>query len=275
MVPAVASAVRIVERLAIDWPSTVLPATLVRDLDLNRSTCYNILATLRRMGWVASVGDRAGYTLGPRLIGLSGIAPAAVTAVAEEEISALARRVGLSAYAAERDATGGYVVAVTAVPDTDLHVVVRPGAKLEFSAPALLEAFAAWMPVDRVQKLVEKHGLTRFTEYSTTDVAAFFAGLEDVRRNGYSQSLRKFNLSQAAVASPVFDDKGQPVLAICVLGFATDFDESSIGGIGEQARATADLITARIGGANPSGVGVLPADPAMPAAPRPPRPTTR
>jgi hypothetical protein len=41
-VPAVSAAVRILERLAQAWPEAVAPGTVVSELRLNRSTCYNI-----------------------------------------------------------------------------------------------------------------------------------------------------------------------------------------------------------------------------------------
>src|SRR5215475_3936814 len=67
-VPAVLSAVRLLERIARDWPEPVPSGVLIEDLGLNRSTCYNLLGTLQRAGWVTSHGDRGGWTLGPRLL---------------------------------------------------------------------------------------------------------------------------------------------------------------------------------------------------------------
>src|SRR5215813_7684093 len=49
-VPAVVSAVRLLERIAADWPDPVASGTLIDELGLNRSTCYNILGTLQRIG---------------------------------------------------------------------------------------------------------------------------------------------------------------------------------------------------------------------------------
>ena len=49
-VPAVTNAVRILERISRDWPDAVSSGSLIDDLGLNRSTCYNILGTLQRAG---------------------------------------------------------------------------------------------------------------------------------------------------------------------------------------------------------------------------------
>lgn len=248
-VPAVLAATRIVERLAADWPATTPPSVLVEELQLNRSTCYNILATLQRAGWVTNPGGRRGYSLGPRLLALTGVAPKAVAIVVQEEIDQLCRRLGFSVYAAEWQRQGDFVVVATAEPPTGFHVSVTVGARLEFSAPALLGAFAAWTPRERVAKLVEQNGLKGYTARSVTNLNQFFRDLDTVRELGYSRSLQQFNLSQSAVASPVLNEKGRPILAICVLGFASELDHDTIDEAGQAVRETANIVTQRIGGA--------------------------
>lgn len=249
--PAVWAATRIVERLAVDWPQPVTPFALVTDLELNRSSCYNILATLQRAGWVKNAGGRRGYTLGPRLLNLAGVAEDRVATVVQDEIDRLTRQLPFSIYAAEWERNGDYVVVAKSDPPSGIHVSTSLGNRLEFSAPALLGAFAAWAPEDRVARLLSQRGLTEFTEYSVVDPDEFLRGLVTVRELGYSRSLRQFNLSQSAVAAPVFDQKGRPILALCLLGFHSDISEDTADDLGKALRATADSITRRIGGTRP------------------------
>ena len=108
-VPAVASSVRVIERLAADWPEPVSPRVLVDELGLNRSTCYNILATLQSVGWVRSLGDRAGWTLGPKLLTLTGVTDDMALGIVREELDRLTRRLGFVVFVAEPDGSGGYV----------------------------------------------------------------------------------------------------------------------------------------------------------------------
>ena len=93
-VPAVSAAIRILERIAAESPRPVSPGVLATELGLNRSTCYNILATLQRSGWVNNMGSRAGWTLGPGLLSLTGVSEEKVTAVVQEEIESLSRKLG-------------------------------------------------------------------------------------------------------------------------------------------------------------------------------------
>jgi DNA-binding IclR family transcriptional regulator len=252
-VPAVDAAVRILEKLAAEWPRSTSPGLLVEELGLNRSTCYNILATLQRAGWATSTGERAGWTLGPRLLTLTGVSHELVTSVVQEELDELSRSLGFVAFAAERDGSGGYTVVAKAERASGIRVTVGVGDRFPFAAPALLQAFGAWMAPEELDKLIRRHGLTEFTRYTVTDPAALSALLAEVRARGYSQSIRQLDLSQGAAAATVFDAKGKAMLVIAVLAFSSELDEERVAGVGEIVRATADRITERIGGAPPVG----------------------
>jgi DNA-binding IclR family transcriptional regulator len=252
-VPAVASAIRILEKLAAEWPRSVSPGVLVDELGLNRSTCYNILATLQRAGWAASPAERAGWTLGPRLLTLTGVSQELVTSVVQEELDELSRTLGFVAFAAERDGSGGYTVVARGERASGIRVTVGVGDRFPFSAPALLHAFGAWLPADEFDRQTARHGLTQFTRHTVTAHEHLAERLADVRRHGYSHSLREMDLSQAAAAATVFDNKGKAVLAIAVLAFSSELDENRVDEVGAVVRATADRITRRIGGSPPVG----------------------
>jgi DNA-binding IclR family transcriptional regulator len=252
-VPAVASAIRILEKLAGEWPRSVSPGVLVEELGLNRSTCYNILATLQRAGWAASPTERAGWTLGPRLLTLTGVSHELVANIVQEELDELSRMLGYVAFAAERDGSDGYTVVARGERASGIRVTVGVGDRFPFSAPALLHAFGAWMPAQELERLVTRHGLAPFTPYTVTDPHALAGRLADVRRVGYSHSIRELDLAQAAIAATVFDNKGKAVLSIAVLAFSSEVDEERVDEVGRLVRSTADRITERIGGSPPVG----------------------
>jgi DNA-binding IclR family transcriptional regulator len=250
-VPAVDAAVRILERLAGAAPTAVAAGQLVRELELNRSTCYNILTTLQRAGWVTSLGERAGWTVGPRLLSLTGDAAALVAAATQEELDGLNERLKLVAFVAAMDGYGNYTVTAKAERQTGVRVTVGIGDRFPFSAPALMQALGAWLPRDSFDRLVEKHGLTAFTEYTIVDQDRLHETLADVRRDGYSRSIRQFDLSQSAVAAPVFDNRGRAHRAVCSLAFASEVNDSNVDEVGAAVRACADAITRRTGGVIP------------------------
>lgn len=251
-VPAVSSTVRILERLAAEWPRPVAPKDLVGELGLNRSTCYNILATLQRAGWVRTNGDRTGWMLGPKLLTLTGVTDAMANSVAQQEIDELARRLGFVVFVAEPDGSGGYVVTVKAERQTGVRVTVSVGEGFPFSAPALMQAYLAHLPAAEVDDLVDRSGLKQFTPHTITERDALHAALGETRERGYSTSIQQYDMAQSGLAAPVFDKRGQVVRVVCSLAFFTELREDNAARIGALVSACAERITARTGGRRPA-----------------------
>lgn len=250
-VPAVATAVRIIDRLADKWPDPVATGVLVEELSLNRSTCYNILATLQRAGWVVTFGNRAGWSLGPRLLALTGAPEMSVNAILQEELDTLSRRVRLSTFVAQRERPGNYIVLAKADRASGIRVTVGVGDTFEFSAPALMLACSAWESDEEFARLAQRHGIVQFTERTVVDLDSLRALRAEVRARGYSTSIQQMDLSQGAVAAPIFDSRGRSTRSVCCLGFYTDLHETNVNEIGAEVAACAERITLRTGGRPP------------------------
>jgi DNA-binding IclR family transcriptional regulator len=250
-VPAVAAAIRILEMLATEWPAAVSPGRLVNELRLNRSTCYNILGTLQSMGWAANMGDRAGWSLGPRLLSLTGVNSTLSAVVVQDVLHELSRELGLVVFAAERDGAGGYIVTAKGERRSGIRVTVGVGDRFVFSAPALMQAFEAWGPFEQFEGRVRRYSLQKFTERTVTDLGEIRKILATVRRKGYSQSLGEYDLAQGAVATPVFDGRGRVNLVLATLAFSSELNEQTVEQFGERLRDGADRVMQRIGGTRP------------------------
>lgn len=250
-VPAVTASVRILERLAAEWPRPISPGHLVTELQLNRSTCYNILATLQRAGWAASLGERAGWTLGPRLLALTGVSHGLVLDIVQEEIDALSRSLGFVVFAVEADGSGGYTVVAQAEGRSGVRITAGVGDRFPFSAPAIMQAFEAWTPDTELAGRIARHGLQKYTEFTVTEPDELRAVLARVRRDGFSRSVRQFNLGQGGAAAPVFDSRGRVAMVLCTLAFSSDLNEHTVEDVGKRLRETAMRITERIGGVHP------------------------
>ena len=250
-VPAVAAAVRVIERLAAEWPEAMAPRTLIDELQMNRSTCYNILATLQNAGWARSLGDRAGWTLGPRLLTLTGVSSAMALNVIQDEIDKLSRRLGFVVFVAEPDGSGGYVVVATAERRLGVRVTVSVGECFEFSAPALMNAFHAWGPEEAFDAAVERHKVKAFTPSTLTEPADLRAELKGTRQRGYSVSLQQFDLAQGGVAAPVFDRYGKVSCAVATLAFASELHHENVSAVGAAVAGCAADITRHLGGRRP------------------------
>ena len=251
-VPAVASSVRIIERLARESPDPVSPRVLVDELQLNRSTCYNILATLQGAGWVRSLGDRAGWTLGPKLLTLTGVTDDMALGIVREEIEQLTRRLGFVVFVAEPDGSGGYVVVARAEQRRGVRVTVGVGEYFQFSAPALMYAFHTWQDPEIFEQAVQRMGIKAFTENTVTDPNAVAAEMELTRKRGYAISLQQYDLAQSGVAAPIFDHHGRVTRVLCSLAFSSELDAENVDRTGQLLAECGMRITERIGGRNPN-----------------------
>jgi DNA-binding IclR family transcriptional regulator len=251
-VPAVASSIRIIERLAAEWPDPVSPRALVTELELNRSTCYNILATMQANGWVRSLGDRAGWTLGPKLLTLTGVTDDMALSIVQEEIEQLTRRLGFVVFVAEPDGSGGYVAVARAEQRRGVRVTVGVGEYFQFSAPALMYAFHAWGDPELFQQAVKRIGIKEHTPNTITDIDEVMAELERTRKRGYSVSVQQYDLAQSGVAAPVFDHHGKVSRVLCSLAFSSELNTGNVERTGQLLAECGMRITERIGGMVPA-----------------------
>jgi len=250
-VPAVTNAVRILERISRDWPDAVASGSLIDDLGLNRSTCYNILGTLQRAGWVASRGDRTGWSLGPRLLSLTGMSTEMVVDVVQQELDDLSQRLGFIAFAVQRHGADEYAVLAKAERGQGIRITASIGDTFPFSAPAIMRAFHAWADPAEVERQVDKHGVQAFTPETITGRDALRAELAATRERGYGVSVREYDLGQSGVSAPVFDTRGQVSLVLCSLAFSSELNEDNVDRAGALIRDCGLRITARTGGVAP------------------------
>lgn len=223
----------------------------MHDLALNRSTCYNILATLQSNGWVRSLGDRAGWTLGPKLLTLTGVTDDMALTIVQEEMEQLTRRLGFLVFAAEPDGSGGYVAVATAERRHGVRVTVGVGDYFQFSAPALMNAFHAWDSAQAFDLLIKRIGIKAFTSHTLTDPADLHAELSRTRERGFSISLQQFDLAQTGVAAPIFDRNGKVHLVLTSLAFSSELHADNVERVGTLVADCCNRITERIGGSHP------------------------
>ncbi len=251
-VPAVSAAIRLVERLAAAAPQAVSAGSLANDLGLNRSTCYNILATLQEAGWVNNLGNRSGWTLGPGLSALAGLGDEGIHSVAKEEVEQLCRRLGLVVFAVQEDGSGSYTVVAVGDPGRGVRVTVDVGDRFPFSAPGLMQAFWAYRPFEDFLDMTRGRLVERFTEFTVTDPDDLADVFAQVRTHGYGSSIRQFNVAHSGASATVFGSDGRPKMALMTITFSSDLDEKNLERVGAAMRDAADRITARIGGAAPA-----------------------
>ena len=200
---------------------------------------------------MASRGDRTGWSLGPRLLSLTGVSTEMVADVIQQELDELSLRLGFIAFAVQRHGTGEYAVLAKADRGQGIRITVGIGDTFPFSAPAIMRAFHAWSDPAEVERQVAKHKVQEFTPETIAAPAALRKELDATRERGYGVSVREYDLGQSGVSAPIFDAHGQVMLVLCALAFSSELNEKNVGKAGELIRDCGLRITARTGGAAP------------------------
>lgn len=247
-VPAVLTAAATLEALAGADGSGMTQAELVRRVGMSKSTAHNLLRTLESLGWVRRADDGRAYQLGGALVRLG--------ALAAGDADALSLAIGsLDGLVADHHLT--FAVARVTDPDNaeivatahpaDIHVGISRGSVYGPFDGAIGKTLLAAREPAETARAIKRASLTAHTDSTITDPRALLDTIEQVRRDGYSTSVREYRQNHA-VAAGVQGRDGELEAILLTIGFPDQLTEEAIPSIGHVLRDVADAITAQCGG---------------------------
>jgi DNA-binding IclR family transcriptional regulator len=252
-VPAVQSALAILEQLRAGGNEPLTVSAIARGTGLHLSTCFNILKTLEDGLVVAFDPSTKTYRLGLRLAELGGLVDGRSQAaeLVMEEARRVTDLVGLGCFLMALDGRDHFVVLDKVESRHPIRVTIDRGAAFPVTGAVAAKAWFAWESSDVVDQLVEHHRLPHRTERSITDASAFRRELVTTRERGYATSLGEYYPGHNAVAAPVFGAGGSPRFLLVVVGAENELNGARMAQVGEEVSAAAERATKRIGGRSP------------------------
>jgi DNA-binding IclR family transcriptional regulator len=193
-------------------------------LDLTKGTVHTQLATLREQGFVAKQGDD--YHLGLRFLELGENAKKrlSVPEVAKRELDTLAEETDTRTQLIVEE--NGMAICVylargpnAILPPTDV------GYREYLHCIASGKALLAHLPDERIEAVIEKHGLPARTESTITDRERLFEELGEIRERGYTLNDEEKLRGLRAVGAPVLGQDGDPLGAISISDTARNMDD--------------------------------------------------
>lgn len=188
---------------------------LADHLDMGASVVHNHLSTLEEHGYV--VKDDDAYRLGLKFLELGGYTRnrEELYKVAEPEIERLADETGeLVNLMTEDRGMGVYLKRSKGADAVDLDTYA--GMRVPLQTTALGKAILAYTPEDRVDEIVDYHGLPRITERTITDRDELDEALDGVRDRGYAVDDGERLQGLRCVAAPIRDDENVAIGAISI-----------------------------------------------------------
>lgn len=217
-ITATRTSLRIVEALKrLDGAGVTAVAN---DLGIAKSTVHNHLRTLEDEGYV--INENNTYRVGLRFLELGEYKRNRMDIYekARPEVAALAEKTGEMANAAVEEHGEG--VYITRAEGTQAVTVdTYAGKRVKLHCTALGKTILAELPEERVDKIVDTHGLPARTENTITDRAALKSELAEVREQGYAYDREERLSGLRCVAAPVVPEDGDLVAALSVSGPTT------------------------------------------------------
>jgi DNA-binding IclR family transcriptional regulator len=234
----------LIEELMAKEPCGV--SELASDLEMGKSAVHNHLNTLRTHGYVLKEGDD--YRLGLKFLEVGGHSRKSmeIYQVAEPEVKSLAAETGeLANLLVEEQGMGVYLMRAKGDEAVDLDT--HAGLRTNLHTTALGKAILANLSEERVETIVDRHGLERKTPRTVGTREELFDALTEIRERGYAVDDGERLEGLRCVASAVTSSSGEVLGAVSVSAPANRVsDETLHGTLPERVLSAANVIELNI-----------------------------
>ncbi|CAN5383108.1 N/A [soil metagenome] len=230
-----------------------MPAsTIARELDVPRSSVYQLLKVMLDEGFVVHYPEDHAYGLSGLVseIGTSALQSERLARLAKPMLDRLVASLGLPVVAHLAVLGGADVVYAARVqgfraPTTVSAIGVRLPAHLTATGRAML----ALLPAGQVRALYpSREGLIRRHDAGPSSLAELDALLGSTRDRGWAVEEGDVTAEYGSVGASAIDRNGYPAAAIGLTFRLETMDAAGWTRLGEAARRTADALTARLTG---------------------------
>jgi IclR family KDG regulon transcriptional repressor len=247
-VPALERALTVLESLAQSRKG-YSASELSRRLNLPKSSVHLILRTLERRGYLQKQATGGRYRFGMKLMALGRAALDGVELrdEARPSLAALVATTGLTVHMGVLERSE--VVIIERIESTSpVRVVSWIGRRMDLNATAVGKALIAYLPEHEFEAQVRPSQLPRHNDRTIATIAALRRELDRVRQLGYSTCDEEDEIGVRCVGAPILNGSGHAVAAISVAGTTMQIPPERVPVLGEQVKAAAAEISARIQG---------------------------
>ncbi len=246
VVGALASGLAIVRYLSIAG-APVGVSRIARHLDLNSSTCFNLLKTLVHERLVEFDESTKTYRVGLGLVELAkgALESASYVRLVHPHLEAVAAGHTVTATLWQRASDDRVVLVDRADNNATMRVHMNIGQRLPLFVSALGRAMAAHAGLSRTE-LRRRFDALRWDD--APGFEAYLRSVEEARQRGYGVDGGCYVRGVTSVSSAVLDSSGRPVMAISGTGFTAQLPRTKVKLLGESLRERAHLVSRALSG---------------------------
>lgn len=217
MIQSVLKAIDIMSVFSSEEPRLTL-AQISERLPMPKSTTHHLLATLISRGFIEKVNDDS-YALGTAIVSLSQAVR--VNAELRDRAAPLLRELAEiakeSVYLTYFD--GSYILYIYAVESpTRLMARTAVGEQVHLHCTANGKSILAALPPERVDAILRRTGMPKFTHTTITNGADLHFDLEAVRQRGYAVDREEHELGVFCLGAVIRNAAGEAIGACSLSG---------------------------------------------------------
>ncbi len=240
-------ALAILQMLSAEGPDLSL-SEISTKLGLHKSTVHRLIMVLERHKLVERNSDNGRYRLGLKLfeLGTKAVSKLDLRGRARPVLERLVLETSETVHLCILDDTE--VVYLDKVePARSVRMASSVGRRNPAYCTAVGKAILAWLPEERVESIVRKHGLKAVTANTITSFLELKTELAAIRERGYAVDNEEIEEGVRCVGCVVRDFSGGPVAAISVSGPAFRVTQEKVKGISRPVVAAANALSAELG----------------------------
>jgi IclR family pca regulon transcriptional regulator len=186
-------------------------------VDLNRAVTRRLVRTLEQLGFVTH--DRGRYQLTPRVLRLTRgfMETRSIPQVVQPVLRSTSHEIGESVSFAMLDGDEAVYVAHAFVPSRFSLNMVTVGSRVPLAPTAIGRAILAFLEPSERETVLERLGLTAYTQNTLVEREQFAERLNAIRISGFSFSESEYVQGVSSLALPVFGRNSRAVGAVSII----------------------------------------------------------
>jgi IclR family transcriptional regulator, KDG regulon repressor len=218
-----------------DRPSLSL-TDIQKTLGFNKTTLYRVVSTLQDNKYLKK-NERGKYELGLNvfILGNRISKQYQLINVATPLMEALSHALGLTVHLGILDGTNLILIQKTD-PDRSIKMVCHIGESLPAHCTSQGKTLLAYSSKETTQKIIDVHGLQRYTPHTICTTEGLMIELEAVRIRGYAVDNAEHEKNIRCISVPILDETGRIEAALGAAGTVMDLPDE------EAIRRTAHLL---------------------------------
>lgn len=213
----------------LDEAGTASVTRIADEMDRPRSVVHDYLSTLKQLGYVVKDGDGR-YELSLRYVELGGRVRTNVPLykVAKPEVRRLAEKSGSELVTLSVEQNGMCVALDVVQGREDISYNFTDGTHFHMHSSGVGKAILAAYPKDRVDEILDRHGMRARTKNTITDRDELIEELEQTREAGVAFDREEYKLGMTTVSTVIEDTDGEVLGGLSVTGPAHRMREPEV-----------------------------------------------